>query len=166
MKRFTALLLALMLVFALCACGALEPQEITYENMTTKISPAFQYDEEIDGYACGDATVYFTLDTAGEIKSNEVYFTAKEYCDAILEELGMDCATQVDHDTGIVYCQYVDEAEGVDGEMHKYDCITFFFSKVKDDCCEYYIVDCSTLEGQFAKYEADFWTVAKNAVID
>lgn len=156
MKRLTALMLALLTVLALCACGESEPVEISCDDLTTLISPAYKYNEKAGGYIRGKAEVYFDLYTEGKVESDKAeYFTAAEYCGVLIEKFGVEAEVTADGGKTYFTC---------DDGGYKY--IFFVFAKEKADCCEYYTIQCSAPENVYAKYEADFSLIADNVKIN
>ena len=165
MKKLSALILCLAMLLCLCACGTLEPKELQYEGLTGMISPAFNYSEEYGCWTMGDAAIYFDLYTEGEIKSNEVYFTTREYCDVLIDDIGVDASVMVDRESGVTYCTFNAESESIEGEMIEYTYLIFVYAKQGDNFCDYYTVECSAPADEFAKYEPEFWSFAKSITI-
>lgn len=157
MKKLIALMLALLTVLALCACGESAPVEISCDDLITLISPAYKYNEKADGYVRGKAEVYFDRYTEGAVESDAEYFSAEEYANALIEEFGVDAEAQTYGDSGAACFTCVNEG---------YKLIFFVFAKEKADCCEYYTVQCSAPENAYAKYEADFALIADNVKIN
>lgn len=165
MKKFAALILALVMAFCLCACSDAPPIQVTYENLSVEMAAGFHYDEDLDGYCVGNATVYFYNDEEGELAEDEEYFTPKEYCEYYMDMFELSSDVVVDSETGIAYSTGYCEGEGEDGKIHDYGYIYFAFSKEEDNSCEYYLIECSAPDDEFSRYEDIFWNIAKSASI-